>query len=91
MLRNAQNVPQKSLLANRLDVVDANKSQLVGGETSYLQRNVYVARGKNTCRGVDQLVLNVHFLIILRGALNLPVLYGGAKGGQGRIGLALNT
>lgn len=26
MLRNAQNVPQKSLLANRLDVVDANKS-----------------------------------------------------------------
>jgi hypothetical protein len=55
------------------------------------QRNIDIARRQDAGRGANQLILNVHFLIALGGAGDLPGGDGGAKGRQRIVGFALNA
>lgn len=65
-----------------LDIVDADKANLLGRYAIQAQRNIDVARRQNACRGANQLILDVNFLIALGGAADLPRGHRRAKGRQ---------
>lgn len=74
-----------------LNVVNTDKAQLFWGQSAQLERDINIARRQRAGGGGEELILHVHFLIALRGALNLASLYGAAERGKRIVGLTLNA
>ncbi len=88
MLRNAQNLPPERLLINRLNISWMRMANCASVIPFNGQRNIDITGHLANWRGIYQKALCIHLLIVLRSALNLPVLYGSAECRQRIAGLA---